>query len=174
VKSELVLETSRLQLRHVAPSDGSFFVRLLNDPSWLENIGDRGIRSEADAASYITNTVVAHYQTYGFGMYAVQLRSTMHPIGVCGLLQRDFLSAPDLGFALLPDYVGKGYASEAARALLQHAQQNLGIGRLYAITKGGNQRSISLLDRLGFRRERPCLTPQGEQLELYAVTNQQP
>jgi RimJ/RimL family protein N-acetyltransferase len=173
VKADVVLETPRLQLRHVALSDGCFFLRLLNDPSWLENIGDRGIRSQADAESYITNTVVAHYQTYGYGMYAVQLKSTRRPIGLCGLVQRDFLSAPDLGFALLPDYVGHGYATEAAGALLQHAQHNLGIGRLYAIARSGNQRSITLLDRLGFRREGPCLTPQGEQLELYAVTNQQ-
>lgn len=170
MKSAVVLETPRLQLRYVALSDDCFIFRLLNDPSWLENIGDRGIRSQADAERYIRNTVLVQYQTYGYGMYAVQLKSTTQPIGICGLVQRDFLSAPDLGFALLPDYVGQGYASEAARVLLQHAQSELGIGRLYAITKGSNRRSITLLEQLGFRREGPCLTPQGEQLELYAAT----
>jgi RimJ/RimL family protein N-acetyltransferase len=171
VGTDTVLETQRLQLRQVALSDGSFFLTLLNDPSWLENIGDRGIRSQSDAASYIKNNILAHYQTYGYGMYVAQLKSTMRPIGICGLVQRDFLSAPDLGFALLPDYVGHGYAYEAARALLRHAQTSLGIGQLYAITKSGNQRSITLLQQLGFRREGPCLTPQGVQVELYATTN---
>ena len=85
-------------------SDGSFFLRLLNDPSWLENIGDRGVHSDADAESYIKNSIWAHYHFYGYGMYAVQLKSTSLPIGICGLVKRDFLSAPDLGFALLPDY----------------------------------------------------------------------
>lgn len=171
VKSDVVLETPRLQLRHVALADDCFFFRLLNEPSWLENIGDRGIRSQADAEGYIRNTVLVHYQIYGYGMYVVQLKSTTQPIGICGLVQRDFLCAPDLGFALLPDYVGQGYASEAARVLLQHARNNLGIGQLYAIAKRDNRRSISLLDRLGFSRAGPCLTPQGEQLELYVATS---
>jgi len=156
----------------VALSDGSFFLRLLNDPSWVENIGDRGVHSDADAESYIKNSIWAHYHIYGYGMYAVQLKSTSLPIGICGLVKRDFLSAPDLGFALLPDYVGQGFGSEAARGLMSHARNKLAIGRLYAIARRGNDRSVRLLDRLGFRYEGPYATPQGEQVELYATLSE--
>lgn len=165
-----ILETPRLQVRKVALSDASFFLRLLNDPSWLENIGDRGIHSKADAEDYIKDTIWAHYHAHGYGMYAVQLKSTTEPIGICGLVKRQFLSAPDLGFALLPDYVGRGFASEAARGLMLHAENELRVGRVYAIVKRGNYRSVRLLDRLGFRYEGPHVTTQGEEVELYART----
>jgi ribosomal-protein-alanine N-acetyltransferase len=162
-----ILETPRLQVRKVALSDGSFFLRLLNDPSWLENIGDRGVHSDADAVNYIKNNIWAQYEAYGYGMYALQLKSTSSPIGLCGLVKRDFLSAPDLGFALLPDYLGQGFASEAARGLMLHAQSKLGIERLYAIARRANHRSVRLLERLGFHHEGPYVTPEGEQVELY-------
>ena len=103
-------------------------------------------------------------------MYVVQLKSPALPIGMCGLVKRDFLSAPDLGFALLPDYLGRGYASEAAHAVVLHAKQKLGIARLYAIVKRDNRRSVRLLGRLGFHPQGPFVTPQGEEIELYAMT----
>ena len=106
----------------------------------------------------------------GYGMYAVQLKSTTVPIGICGLLRRHVLSAPDLGFALLRDYVGRGFASEAARGLMLHAENELRVGRLYAIVKRGNHRSGRLLDRPGFRYEGRDVTPQGEEVEPYART----
>ena len=163
-----IVETPRLLLRGMALSDSSFLLTLLNDPSWQENIGDRGVRSAADAEGYVRNTIWAQYQAYGYGLGVVQLRSTTLPIGICGLVKRDFLTAPDLGFALLPEYVGRGYACEAARGLMVHAEKNLGIGRLYAIVKRANHRSLRLLGRLGFHHEGPYLLPQGEQVELYA------
>jgi [ribosomal protein S5]-alanine N-acetyltransferase len=164
------LATPRLQLRAVALSDGSFFLRLLNEPSWLENIGDRGVRSIDDAERYIKNNIWGHYQGHGFGMYAVELKSSGVQIGICGLVKRDFLSSPDLGFALLPDYVGCGYATEAAARVLQHAREELGITRLYAITKPSNDRSARVLVKLGFLHEGPYLTPRGEEVELYVTS----
>lgn len=149
--------------------DAAFFLRLLNEPSWIENIGDRGVRSLSDAESYITDNIRTSYRTRGFGLYALQRKSVPALIGLCGLLKRDFLSSPDLGFALLPDFVGHGYAAEAARAVMQHAQSELKIERLYAIVKRGNQRSIRLLERLGFHPEGPHLIPQGEEVELYVT-----
>jgi [ribosomal protein S5]-alanine N-acetyltransferase len=125
---------------------------LLNEPSWLENIGDRGVRTLADAEGYIKNNIWAAYRTCGFGLYAVELKPIPMPIGLCGLVQRDFLSSPDLGFALLPDYVGHGYATEAARAVIAYAHATLRIAQLYAIVQPGNERSVSLLGRLGFKR----------------------
>ena len=165
-----VLETARLKLRAAALSDAQFFLALLNDPSWLANIGDRGVRSGSDAERYIRDTVQAPYQALGYGMYVVQLKSTGLPIGVCGLVKRDFLPAPDLGFALLPGFVGFGYASEAAHAVVGHAQGALGIGQLYAIVKRGNQRSEKLLGALGFDRQGPCPIPDGTEVDLYVTT----
>ncbi len=164
----LILETARLQLRRVELSDGAFLLRLLNEPSWLENIGDRGVRSDADAEGYIRNNIWDHYHRYGYGMQAVQLKATTLPIGLCGLVKRDFLAAPDLGFALLPDFVGHGYASEAARLVISHAERS-GIVRLYALVKRGNHRSVAVLGRLGFRYPGPYRVPQGTEVELYAT-----
>ncbi len=164
-----ILETSRLQLRELASADSGFLLRLVNDPSWLENIGDRGVRSDADAERYITSSIRAHYQAHGYGLYAVQLKAARQPIGICGLLRREFLPAPDLGFALLPDYVGYGYASEAARGVMSHAQNTLGIGRLYAIVRRGNDRSLRVLERLGFHPAGPQVTPEGVAVDLYVT-----
>ncbi len=164
-----ILETSRLQLREMTTADSGFLLRLVNDPSWLENIGDRGVRSDADAERYITRSLRAHYQAHGYGLYAVELKAAMQPIGICGLLRREFLPAPDLGFALLPDYVGCGYASEAARGVKSHAHNALGIGQLCAIVRRGNQRSVRLLERLGFHRAGPQVTPEGVEVDLYVT-----
>ena len=168
--TSLNLITPRLQLRKVELSDGPFFLRLLNEPSWLQGIGDRGIRSIADAETYIRNNIWTQYETHGFGMYGVQLNSAAECIGICGLVRRDFLPAPDLGFALLPEWVGRGYAAEAARHVMSHAHSQWHIERLFAIVNQNNNRSLGTLQRLGFTFERPCVTPQGAQLELYAAT----
>ena len=151
----------------MALDDAAFFLRLLNEPSWLANIGDRGVRTLADAEGYIRNNIWAAYRADGFGLYAVQVKAIPQPIGLCGLVKRDFLSSPDLGFALLPEYAGQGYATEAARAVTLHAQVELRIERLYAIVKSGNQRSVRLLEQLGFRHEGPYQIPQGDEVELY-------
>ncbi len=165
----LILETPRLQLRQVALSDAQFLVTLLNDPSWQRNIGDRGVRTDADAAAYIRNSIWSQHQAWGYGMYVVQLGHAAVPIGLCGLVMRDFLGTPDLGFALLPRYVGHGYAFEAARALTVYAASALGIERLYAIVKPGNDRSVRLLERLGFRHEGLRQIPKGAAVDLYAL-----
>lgn len=151
----------------MALADAAFLLRLLNEPSWLENIGDRGVRSRGDAEDYIRTNIWVPYRTHGYGMYAVLPRSMPLPIGICGLVKRDFLPAPDLGVALLADFAGQGYASEAARAVMWHAQRQLGIRELYAIVRRANHRSVRLLERLGFRHAGPCATPLGAEVELY-------
>jgi [ribosomal protein S5]-alanine N-acetyltransferase len=165
----VILATPRLELRELALSDAQFLVRLLNDPSWLENIGDRGVRSQRDAEDYLRSNIRAQYQAHGYGLYALQLKSTRLPIGICGLLRREFLPGADLGFALLPDFVGQGYASEAARAVMAYAQGKLGIARLYAIVSRGNHRSVRLLGQLGFRHQGPYSIPRGDEVELYVT-----
>ena len=165
----LVAQTQRLQLRGATLADAAFFVRLLNEPGWLRYIGDRGIRSQAAAETYIEQRVCAQYQAHGYGMYVVELRSSGLPIGICGLVKRDYLPEPDLGFALLAAYAGQGLAYEAAQAVMAHVVSAFGIERLCAIVSQDNHRSIRLLERLGFRHAGAVSTPDGARAELYAA-----
>jgi ribosomal-protein-alanine N-acetyltransferase len=150
--------------------DAAFACQLMNDPAWLRNIGDRSIRSIADAQSYIESKMTQMYQAVGFGMYLVEFKDTSVPIGFCGLVKREALAAPDIGFAFMPQFRGHGYAHEAARAVMRHAAEQLGLDRLFAIVAPGNERSCKLLQSLGFVHEggfRP--DPNETELKLYAV-----
>ena len=150
--------------------DAAFLIRQLTQPSWLQYIGDRGVRSAEHAERYIQSRTLEQYRTLGYGMNLVQLKSTGDPIGVCGLVKRESLPHPDLGFALLEDYWGKGYAVEAAAAVMEHARRVLGIPHLLAITTTTNERSGNVLTKLGFRLENDAyLTPEGERLKLYVA-----
>jgi RimJ/RimL family protein N-acetyltransferase len=165
----LVLQTKRLALRHLGPADASFILRLLNEPSWLEHIGDKGVRTVADAQRYIETGPVEMYERLGFGLLQVRLTVSDEPIGICGLLKRETLEDVDLGFAFLPEFCGNGYAREASAAVLSHARNALGLARIVAITGHNNSASRRLLEKLGFELERTIqLGASGEELLLYA------
>src|SRR5215218_10903110 len=117
-----VLSTERLVLRRLAAEDAEFILELMNDPDWLRFIGDRGIRTVEDARGYIATGPVDMYARLGFGLYAVELREDRTPIGICGLIRRDWLEDVDLGFAFLPHFRGAGYAHEAAAETLEYAR----------------------------------------------------
>jgi RimJ/RimL family protein N-acetyltransferase len=127
---------------------------LLNEPSFLQNIGDRGVRTVEDARAYIENGPMSSYARHGFGLYLVELHGSGDPIGICGILKRDALPDPDLGYAFLPAYWKQGYALESAAAVRDYARGTLGLGRLLAVVSPANEPSIRLLERLGFRFER--------------------
>jgi ribosomal-protein-alanine N-acetyltransferase len=161
----LAAETERLKLRRLHAADADFLLELLNQPSWLEFIGDRGVRNSAQAGDYLAQRVDAQFERYGYGMWGVELCQAPRLIGLAGLVKRDFLPAPDLGFALLDGYTGQGLAFEAANAVLQLAH-TLGLERLLAITRADNRRSISLLLRLGFQLE--ASQPDAEPVQRYS------
>ena len=164
-----VLKTERLLLRHLGPDDAPFILRLLNEPSWIANIGDRGVRTIADAQRYLDKGPIEMYGRLGFGLYLVCLAGNEVPIGLCGLLKRETLDDVDLGFAFLPDYWGRGYAHESSAAVLSYARNTLSLARIVAITTFGNDSSRKLLERLGFSLERSIrLEPDVEALLLYA------
>lgn len=143
---------------------------LVNDRSWIDNIGERNVRTLDDARRYIEETAIAMYERLGFGLYAVDLGEVRKPIGICGLVKREGLDDVDLGLAFLPRFRGAGYALEASRAVLSYATETLGCRRIVAIVSRHNQRSIGLLGKLGFRFERMiALKPDAEPLELHAV-----
>ena len=145
-----LIETDRLVMREFVPGDASFALALLNEPAFLENIGDRGVRTLADAEKFINTGPRANYARLGFGHYVIELKMTRESIGMCGLRTRPGLGHPDLGYALLHEYWGRGYAHEAARAMLDHARDTLQLPIVLAICSPANTSSIGLLDKLGF------------------------
>jgi [ribosomal protein S5]-alanine N-acetyltransferase len=150
----IVAETTRLRLRYIADGDAAFIVELLNDPDFLRNVGDRGVRDQSDARRYIISGPVASYQRFGFGLYLIELRGSAEAIGLCGLLHRDTHPDVEIGFALLPRFRGRGYALEAARATLHLATVTFALQRLVALTAPDNDSSMRVLEALGFRFER--------------------
>jgi len=148
-----VLATDRLALRRFTTDDAEFVLDLLNDPSFLRHIGDKGVRTRADAVRYVQAGPIASYERFGFGLYRVDLKESGMPIGMCGLLKRDWLADVDIGFAFLPRFWAKGYAFEAASSVLANAHDALGLKRVVAITSPDNVASMGLLAKLGFRFE---------------------
>ncbi len=163
-----VLETQRLALRELTAGDAPFILKLLNEDGFLEFIGDKGVRSLADARQYIARGPVDSYRRHGFGLYLASLREDGTPIGICGLVKRDALPDVDLGFAFLANYWSKGYASEAAAAVLVHGETVLGLKRIVAITAVENRGSMAVLEKIGLRLEgRIRLADEGPELNLY-------
>jgi RimJ/RimL family protein N-acetyltransferase len=146
-----VLETERLVLRQLSTGDAPFILELLNQPSFLQYIGDRGVRNLDDAREYILKGPVDSYDRLGFGLYLTARKQDGVPIGICGLVKREGLDDVDIGYAFLPAYWSKGYASEAAAAVLDYAKIVLRLQRIVAITSPDNQSSIKLLQKLGMR-----------------------
>lgn len=164
-----VLETERLELRHLSLDDAEFILELLNDPGWLEHIGDRGVRSLADALDYIRNGPGQMYERAGHGLWLVQLKEGSVPAGLCGLIRRDGLDDVDIGFAFLARHRGQGLALEAARATLDYGYRVLGLPRIVAITSPANERSARLLAKIGLSFERMIrLSPDSAEICLYA------
>ena len=149
-----VLETERLILRKFTTDDAAFMLELLNEPSFLHNIGDKGVKTVDEAVSYIQTGPMASYQRFGFGVYLVELKETGAAIGLCGLIKRDELPDVDVGFAFLPAYWSRGYASEAAAAVVDFGKKEFGIQRIVAIARPDNTGSIRVLERLKLRFDR--------------------
>jgi len=145
------IETERLLLTELSDDDAAFILVLVNEPSFLRYIGDRGVRTLDDARRYVRQGPVACYEKYGYGLLRMGLKPDGTPIGMCGVLRRDTLPEPDLGFSMLPAWWSKGYAYEAAAAVMTHAREAAGVGRVLAITNVDNDPSIRLLGKLGVR-----------------------
>lgn len=147
----LILQTPRLRLRWFTQGDAVFMRRLLNDPGWIANIGDRGVHTRKQAAHWIQSRHVATYGRLGFGFWAVERLADNALIGMCGLIQRDTLPEVDLGYALLPRFRGQGYAREAAAACLRYAHEVLGLAEVWGITSPDNTGSAAVLQQIGLR-----------------------
>ena len=162
-----VLETERLRLRPFTTDDAPFVLTLLNEPSFLRFIGDKNVRTIEDARRYLLTGPIASYQQNDFGLLLVELKDAHTPIGMCGLIKREELPEPDIGFAFIPDYWGQGFAFEAATAVMNDARERLNRTQILAIVNPDNDASIKLLERLGLRFEHV----RGD-VKLYALPDQ--
>ena len=170
-----LLETPRLRLSRLTQADAAFLVALLNQPSFLRFIGDKQVRNEADAVRYLREGPDATYARYGFCLYRMALKDSDTAIGMCGLLQREQLEAPDIGFAVLTAFEGKGYGSEAAQAVLQHAFSMLKLPRILGIANVDNAGSHRLLEKIGLRYQGHRQVYAGEpELAWFAIDNPDP
>ena len=169
-----VLVTERLRLRHFTLADAEFILGLLNEPSFIRNIGDRGIRTVADAQRYLTDGPIASYARHGYGLYAVEVGPSGETAGMCGLIRRDYLDDADVGFAFLPGFWGQGYACESAAAVMAHGLESLRLSRILAIVSPGNSASIRVLLKLGMRFERMIRAPgDASDIALYSTESAQ-
>jgi len=165
------IKTERLTLRQFTLSDAEFIIELLNEPSFIQNIGDRGVRRLSDAEKYLEGGPISSYARNGFGLLAVTLNDTGQTIGMCGLIKRDALDDVDIGYAFLPKFWSKGYALESARAVLKHAKEIMELKRVVAIVDPNNSGSIHLLERLGMTFEKMVkLSEEDIDLKLFSMS----
>lgn len=163
------IETKRLQLREFSRKDAGFILQLLNTPGWIRYIGDRQIKTEADARKFIQNYLIRAHQSSGLGFWRITLKDSNQSIGMCGLIKRDYLDNIDIGYAIMPEYYKKGYALEAAQAVLNYAKQELKLVRLLAVVDKNNAASIKLLTNLGMVFEKTVNNPQGQEIHCYSL-----
>ncbi|MDB5129573.1 GNAT family N-acetyltransferase [Mucilaginibacter sp.] len=166
----MLFQSANLDIRRFNLNDDAFIFELLNTPAWKQFISDRNIDSREDAVNYILNGPLASYNKYGYGAWLVTLKDTQQPIGMCGFFKRDYLDKPDLGFAFLPGFEGRGLAYEASVASLAHIRESYDLDGLYATTTADNIRSQRLLERCGFTPTGLVTTPEAETLLLYTLS----
>ena len=162
-----ILETNRLILREVTLDDGQFIFDLLNTPKFKKYIGDRGVNSLEESREFIDTKYRQSYIDHGYGLYAIETKDDGKSVGVCGFVRRDTLPGPDIGFAFLPEFEGKGYGFESAKAVMDFGRDTLGFTNLFAITSQDNEVSGKLLAKLGFTFGELISMPNGETLKLF-------
>lgn len=165
------IETDRLNLRAVTLDDAAIMLAVWNDPAFIRNVADRGVRTEQQAREAIKSGALKLFDDYGYGPCCVSLKSDGSMIGICGLFRRENLNDPDIGFAMLPDYCGKGYAGEAAAAIVDYARARLGLAAITAIVSPNNGPSIGLIEKLGLEFDRMITMPgENDAVRLYSMT----
>ena len=164
------IESERLFLRPLTLEDAEFILQLLNTDGFIRYIGDRNVKTIEQAKDYLLNGPLKSYKVNGFGLSLAELKTDRTPVGMCGLLKRDYLDHADIGFAFLPDHTGKGYAYEIAKEIIHYGLNELQMKKIFAIVLSENSSSIKLLKKLGFRYEKNFISPDtGEELGLYFV-----
>jgi [ribosomal protein S5]-alanine N-acetyltransferase len=165
------LETKRLYVKAATLADASFILELLNSPGWLEFIGDRNVHTLAEAETYLSTRLVGVNPTKGCGIYTIFLKENDTPIGMSSLVKRDYLEHVDIGYALLPEHEGKGYATEASEAVLDYAMDTLGYNTIVGICLKNHSASVRVLEKIGLSIEKEYMEGGEEMLLLSTSPN---
>lgn len=157
------ISTPRLYLSYFLPTSDAhvdFIFELFNSPSFIAAVGDTGMTTRDLARGRIQAFVNTH-EKIGYGQYLISLKpdnsssfylSNATPIGAVSLLLREgFYSVPDIGFAITPSEHGKGYASEAATALMEYARKEHGVTQFTGYTRPGNIGSRKTMEKCGLK-----------------------
>lgn len=164
------IETERLQIRALTIIDAGFMMQLMNTPTWIKNIGNRNVNNKTTASNYIANNIINSYNINGFGLFLVNLKKEYQSVGICGIVKREGLTTPDLGFAIMPKYEGKGIATEASKAVIEYATESLQLSTLAGITKPENIASIRVLEKVGMKFKEMIQLPKDPNLfSLYTM-----
>lgn len=167
---QLQIETERLRIRALTIIDAGFMMQLMNTPTWIKNIGNRNVNDKTSASNYIANNIINSYNINGFGLFLVTQKKDNQSAGICGIVKREGLTIPDLGFALMPNFEGKGIATEASKAVIKYAQESLQIVQLAGITKPENTASIRVLEKVGMEFKKMIQLPQDATMfSLYSM-----
>lgn len=162
------IETSRLRLRPLRESDADFVLRLVNDPAFIEHIADKNLRTSEDARAFLREGPWTHQSRAGYGQLLVEAKDVREAVGVCGLLYREALDLTDVGFAILAEFRGRGFAIEAARAVLEYGYTELELAEIVGLTSATNLASIRVLEKLGMQQDGSVrLYPTGPETLLY-------
>lgn len=163
------LHTARLIIDEVSSADAPAVLELLNEPDFIRNIADRGVRTIEQAVLYLEQGPMASYQAYGHGLWRVRLKDGPM-IGLCGLIYRDYLGVPDVGYGFMARYFGQGYASEAAKAVLDYGFATLGMTRICGIVSPHNEASKRILLKIGLQYIKQITNPEGKILDYFEVS----
>ena len=136
----------RVRLRELTKTDAPFIFELLNTEGWLRYIGDRNIGSIQDSEVFIQGIQERPNMDY----IIIEELASNKAVGIISYIHRPELEAPDLGFAILPQFSRKGLAYEASTIFLKHTLQNEKPNKILAITMPQNLASIGLLEKIGF------------------------
>ncbi|WP_395373576.1 GNAT family N-acetyltransferase [Marinicella sp. W31] len=168
-----MIETQRLILTELEDADTGFVFSLYTDPTFIKGVGDKGIKNTEDANRYLHENLIGHYRAHGFGLWKVTLKSNQQAQGICGLVQRQSLLYPDVGFGFLKSAQRQGFGTESATAVLDYAQHQLGLSQVLGITSEENQGSQKLLEKIGLRRQPNVVMPEygKESVVMFALKN---
>lgn len=154
-----ILKTERLLINKITLDDAAHILQLMNDKDWINNIGDRGMTSIEDAEEYIRTRFISTYEESKLGFYSLIHKDSQDFMGIAGLVDREGIDHIDIGYGLLPDYRGKGFAFEATQAIYDYGFQELKLEKIVAIVNPDNLGSIKLLEKLNLKFEKMVRLP---------------
>ena len=142
-------ETERLLHRAMEPRDAASFFALNSHPEVIRYTGEEPLASVEEARERIENN--EDFETVGFGRWGSFLKETGEMIGFCGLKYLPELEEVDIGYRFLPEYWGRGLATEAGKATLDYGFQEIGLEEIIGLVLDDNAGSIRVLEKLGFQ-----------------------